>query len=124
MITMFSLSEHMDDTIEFDGESVQIDMSFDNIINVQNLIVDPDEDVYFKVLMTVTLMLDVEFEALIEDYEFEYVYEIFEVLLRHIGFIDKSSDDQQTGTTSNKRVIDFQQDAEAIYASFFLCLQN
>lgn len=114
---MFSLSEHIDDSIVFDGQAYDLDMSFDNVINVQNLLLS-DEDNYFKVIMSVVLMTDIEFDVLAE-YDFDQVYEMFEHLLEHIGF-GNSKDKSETGSTGqNKKVFDYKQDAEAIYASFF-----
>lgn len=116
---MFSLSEHIDDVIDFGGEQHAIDMSFDNIINVQNLILDEDEDSYFKVIMAVTLLLDVEFETLIDNFDFDYLYDIFEELLNLIGFINKESDSDGDAGAPTKKVFDYKQDSEAIFASFF-----
>lgn len=116
---MFSLSEHIDDVIDFGGEERAIDMSFDNIINVQNLILDPEEDDYFKVVMSVTLLLDEDFETLMENFDFDYLYETFERLLEHIGFKNKDEEAKGGSDTSAERVYDYKQDAEAIYASFF-----
>lgn len=116
---MFSLSEHIDDVIDFGGEERAIDMSFDNIINVQNLILDPEEDDYFKVVMSVTLLLDEDYEALMELFDFEYIYDTFELLLEHIGFKNKDDDTEGSSNKSAERVFDYKQDAGAIFASFF-----
>lgn len=120
---MFSLSEHIDDVIEFGGGDFAIDMSFDNIINVQNLILDPKEDNFFKVAMTVTLLLDLDFEEIIEHFDIDYLYETFERLLEHIGFKNKSGDESEQTGSEPQRVFDYEQDAEAIYASFFYAYQ-
>lgn len=116
---MFSLSEHIDDVIDFGGEQHAIDMSFDNIINVQKLILDETEDSYFKVMMSVTLLIDVDFETLLDEYEFDYIYDTFESLLEYIGFKNKQAEDSVETDRKPEKVFDYQQDAEAIYASFF-----
>lgn len=117
---MLTLTDAYEDTVSFLDQEYDIDMSFNNVIDVQALIIS-EEDSYFKVLMTVTLLIDVPFENLI-DIEFEQVYEVFDALIIYLGFKEPdegASNISEDPDSSSKKTFDYKQDAEAIYASFF-----
>lgn len=116
---MLTLTDSYEDVVTFMGQDYRIDMTFNNVIDVQTLLIG-DEDEFFKVLMTVTLLIDIPFEELIE-IDFEHIYEVFDRLIQHLGFKEsnESETDSSDDAAPSKKTFDYKQDAEAIYASFF-----
>lgn len=115
---MFKLygSIEEDDVIEFEGQSYAVDMAFDTVLHVIDILSDPEEDEMFKVNLTICLMLDWDMEDL-DSYSFEALWQLFESLMHRINL--NGDDDESGEADSQQRVMDYTQDAEAIYASFF-----
>ncbi|MBY8908212.1 bacteriophage Gp15 family protein [Salinicoccus roseus] len=114
---MFKLygSIENDDVIEFEGQSYDMDMSFDNVLHVIDILSDTEEDDLFKIQITICLLLDWGMDDL-EHYPFDVQWQLFEQLMDHLNMVGGDADDAEG---AGQQVMDYTQDAEAIYASFF-----
>lgn len=118
---MFNLAYPIDDTAEIDGITYEIDMSFDNILRLFDLIEDKgirdDIKVEIGLLMLINDTLD--------NCDIEEKAKIFiEIFKNAIGTeeekqpVDIEGNPMPVASQENKKVYDLAQDAEYIYASF------
>lgn len=108
---MFLLTNKFKDNFEFQGNTLNIDMSFDNILRVFELFDDPYFKSYEKILIVLE-MLVVEYE-LISDLDFMEQFQLYDFVMKE--FLGIESDKEQT---EQKRIMDFNKDAGLIYSSF------
>lgn len=121
MVSLFDLAYPIDDTVEIDGITYKIDMSFDNILRLYDMLNDKELDDITQVVTGLEMLLGVCF---ICDYETQY--EIFERIFKE--YIAVGKEDSQpldidgnpmpVDPSNNKKTYDLKQDAEYIYASF------
>lgn len=122
MVSLFDLAYPIDDTVEIDGITYKIDMSFDNILRLYDMLNDKELDDITQVVTGLEMLLGVCF---ICDYETQY--EIFERIFKE--YIAVGEEDSQpldidgnpmpmASTGKSKKTYDLKQDAEYIYASF------
>lgn len=111
---MFLLTNKFEDSFEYEGNRLSIDMSFNNILKLFELFDDPLFKSYEKIPIALE-MLVVEYE-LIEDLEFMDKFELYNYVLKEFLEIGKKNDDG--GEQDTKKIMDFNQDAGLIYASF------
>lgn len=115
---MFSLTKIYDDTFDYQGITMSVDMTYDNILRLFELFEDNTFTNYEKVLIALEMLLDNYYE--IEDLNFLEQLEIYKYLLKEFLGIETSSDeDEETGEASKEvKKFDFEKDADLIYASF------
>lgn len=120
---MFELSYPLDDTVIIDGKIYQVDMSFDNILLLLDLINDEKIPNHQKMLEGINMLLGISF--LFEYYDWSAQQQIFNQLLDQLfPKTDSKLPHDVDGnpihlpSKTEKRTYDFKQDASYIYASF------
>lgn len=108
----FTLTSDYSNYFHYDGRSYHVDLAFDNVLKVFELLEDDTFLDYEKVLIALKLLLDKEFG--VED--LNEAYPLFKHVFKEYLEIDL---DDTTENPDKKKVYDFQKDAELIYASFF-----
>ncbi len=119
---MFKLTTIFDkekDSFDFQGQTLYLDMTFDNILRLFELFTDDTIPSFEKVLIALEMLI-YEYEV-IEELPFKEQFEIYNFLLKEFLHIDVSKKEQgesEEASTPSKKVMDFTKDAELIYASF------
>ena len=120
MIAM-NLAYPLDDTVEIDGNKYVLNMAFDNILRLFDLIKDKEIDDVTKIETGLLMLIDDK----LDDYSIEEKAEIFSQLFIHaIGkpkkkqLVDLDGNPMPEISEEDEKVFDFVQDAEYIYASF------
>ncbi|PED41968.1 Gp15 family bacteriophage protein [Bacillus cereus] len=117
---MFSLSHALDDSVEFNGEVYQLDLSFDNILLVFEALEDESitRDID-KVLIVLRLLFvdDVELESL------DTIVLVYKGIMEQVIGAPQQKDDMEEIEEAEyieceEKFYDLQQDAQYIYASF------
>jgi Bacteriophage Gp15 protein. len=108
----FLLTSTFDDCFEYRGETIHLDLSFDNILRVFELFNDQMFSAYEKI--EVALEMLVREHDLIEKVELEEKNALLLYIFRE--FLDM---DLEKHSESGEKVFDFEQDAGIIFASFF-----
>lgn len=118
---MFLLTNTFEDKFQYGDCELHVDMSFDNILRLFEMFDDPYFQSFEKVLIALEILI-VEYE-LIKDLGYMQQFELYKYVMQE--FLDMSEDDEEKDKesegnkdASNERVMDFQQDAGLIYASF------
>lgn len=118
---MFDLAYPLEDTIEIDDITYQVDMSFDNILRLYDMLNDKELDDVTQILVGIEMLLGVCFLC-----DFQTQYEIFEKVFK--GFISKGAEENlpvdiegnpMPITEKDKNPFSIKEDAEYIYASFY-----
>lgn len=118
---MFDLAYPIDDTVEIDGITYKIDMSFDNILRLYDMLNDDELDDISQVLIGLEMLLGVCFL-----YDFQTQYEIFERIFKE--YIAKGVEDSHPvdiagnpmpKSNKNEKIYSIKEDAEYIFASFY-----
>lgn len=121
-MALFDLAYPLDDTVEIDGKTYELNMAFDNILRLIDLIEDKEIDPITKINIGLKMLID----DTLDEYSIEEKDEIFYSLIKEIFKIDEE-DIQPTDIDGNpmprmpedtKKTYDLKQDAEYIYASF------
>lgn len=107
---MFTLTEKLIDTLEYGEHTLSIDMSFDNILRLFDMFEDPLFESYEKIDIALNMLVR-EYDILLE-VDFSTKLEIYNYILREFLGFGKEDDDNK------KKVMDFNKDADLIYASF------
>jgi Bacteriophage Gp15 protein len=108
----FKLTDTFDDCFEYEGKVFHVDMAFDNILRLFELFDDPSISWWEKVLWGLEILI-IEYDEWREK-PFEEQFELFKFILREFLDIDLDQPPEQ-----QKKIMDYQKDAELIYASFF-----
>jgi Bacteriophage Gp15 protein len=108
----FKLTDTFDDCFEYEGKVFHVDMAFDNILRLFELFDDKSIPEWGKILWGLEILI-VEYDQLREK-PFEEQFELFKFVLREFLDIDLDQPPEQ-----QKKIMDYQKDAELIYASFF-----
>lgn len=120
-MAMFDLAYPIDDTVEIDGTTYTIDMSFDNILRLYDMLNDKELDDITQILIGIEMLLGVCFL-----YDFKTQYEIFEQIFKE--YIAKGAEDNQPvdiegnpmpSSGENKKIYSLKEDADYIFASFY-----
>jgi len=119
---MLNLAYPIDDTVNINGTEYVVDMSFDNILRLFDLIEDKTIRDDFKVNTGLLMLINDK----LEDYELQERTEIFIELVKSV--IDSDAKESQpvdidgnpmpVMPSDDKKAYDLAQDAEYIYASF------
>lgn len=109
------------DTVEIDGKTYELDMSFNNILILFDLLQDKTIDDATKVKKGLFLLIEDE----LEEYDIEERAKIFvEIFKNAVGeskkkqLVDLDGNPMPDISEDDKKVFDLAQDAEYIYASF------
>lgn len=120
MIAM-NLAYPLDDTVEINGKTYELDMSFNNILILFDLLQDKTIDDVTKVKKGLFLLIDDE----LEEYDIEERAKIFvEIFKNAVGeskkkqLVDLDGNPMPELSEDDKKAFDLAQDAEYIYASF------
>lgn len=113
------LHRNFKDEIEIDGKIYEINASFDVMLKVLKLLDDERVHEIARIGVGLKLLLGDP----LEDYEFEYRIQIFrDICKMYIDLQEPNIDDLGNVVPSppqeNNEVLDYEQDAEYIYASF------
>jgi hypothetical protein len=109
----FALTETFDDDcFEYEGLVFHIDMAFDNILRLFEMFADDDFHGWEKILLALQILL-YEYDEL-KGYPFEAQNAVFQYVMKEFLEIDLNKPQEK-----QKKFMDFQKDAELIYASFF-----
>ncbi|WP_369350391.1 Gp15 family bacteriophage protein [Streptococcus hillyeri] len=106
--------EVLADTFEFGGHIVAVDLAFDVVLRVMELLADEEVDDYAKIVWTLDMLLPY-FDR--TELSFDEEFELFEYILK--TFIYEQEDDDGLGGGTQTKTMDFEKDAELIFASFF-----
>lgn len=121
-MALFDLAYPLDDMVEIDGKTYELNMAFDNILRLIDLLEDKEIDPITKINIGLKMLID----DTLDEYSIEKKDEIFYSLIKEIFKIDEE-DIQPTDIAGNpmpkmpedtKKTYDLKQDAEYIYASF------
>lgn len=118
---MLNLAYPITETVEINGEKYNLDMSFDNILRLFDLLEDKSLNDIEKVKTGLLMLIDNK----LDDYEIQDKAKIFiEIFKSAIGAekeeqpVDLDGNPMPVVSQENKKVYDLVQDAEYIYASF------
>lgn len=118
---MLNLAYPITETVEINGEKYDIDMSFDNILRLFDLLEDKSLNDIEKVETGLLMLIDNK----LDDYDIQDKAKIFiEIFKSAIGAekeeqpVDLEGNPMPVASQENKKVYDLAQDAEYIYASF------
>ena len=116
---MFSLAYPIDDVVEIDGQTYELDMSFDNVIRLIDMLNDNELDDITKVETGLYMLLGVEL-----DYDLEKKAELFRTIFEQAIAQGKKAEPavdiagDPMPEKKEEEVYSLKQDAEYIYASF------
>ena len=118
---MLNLAYPITETVEINGEKYDIDMSFDNILRLFDLLEDKSLNDIEKVETGLLMLIDNK----LDDYDIQEKAKIFiEIFKSAIGAekeeqpVDLEGNPMPVASQENKKVYDLAQDAEYIFASF------
>lgn len=116
-----NLAYPLDDTVEINGNKYVLNMAFDNILRLFDLLKDKEIDDVTKIETGLLMLIDDK----LDDYSTEEKAEIFSQLFVHaVGkpkkkqIVDLDGNPMPEISEEDEKVFDFAQDAEYIYASF------
>ena len=116
-----NLAYPLDDTVEINGKTYELDMSFNNILILFDLLQDKTIDDVTKVKKGLFLLIEDE----LEEYDIEERAKIFvEIFKNAVGeskkkqLVDLDGNPMPDISEDDKKAFDLAQDAEYIYASF------
>lgn len=111
---MLSLTEELTQSVAYQGHNYPIDLSYDNVLRFYQLLDDADFDEGEKIIAAFHIFFD---EEVPDDPDF--LMNVVKMLGNYVSSNPYGSDTEaQQGDITPVRYFSFQQDAEAIYASF------
>src|SRR5699024_9316659 len=113
---MLSLIQDFDDSFDYYGTNLNVDMTFDNILRLFEMFEDEAFSNYEKVLIALEMLI-YEYEEMIEALDFQEQLALYKYVLKEFLGIDLDKNKKEEGS-SNKKTMDFTKDAGLIYASF------
>lgn len=119
MKQLFSLAYPIDDVVEIDGQTYELDMSFDNVIRLIDMLNDDELDDITKIEIGLYMLLSVELDYDIEK-KAKIFKEIFEKVILEGEKAEPALDIQGNPMPEKKEkvIYSLKEDAEYIYASF------
>jgi Bacteriophage Gp15 protein len=112
---MFRLTEQFQDYFEFQDMNVHVDMSFDNILRLFEMFDDPEFKDWEKPQIALMMLLE-EYEAITFN-DYEEIYQLFKYVMKE--FLEIDLDERKEETEGTKKIMDYEKDADLIFASFF-----
>lgn len=118
---MLSLAYSLTDTVEIDGKEYEIDLSFDNVLRLIDMLNDEELDDIVQIETGLYMLLGIDLDYDIEQKE-KIFYEIFK------STIDSEEEKQKLDIEGNpmpnvenkeEKVFSLKQDADYIFASFY-----
>ena len=109
---MFSLTSTFDDEFEYKGTVIHLNLAFDNVLRVFELLEDDTFYDWEKVDIALEILVD-NYED-IEDLPINEKFEMYAYIFKE--FLDIDFSEAENGIV--KKVFDFKKDAGLIYASF------
>lgn len=111
---MLSLTEKLTQSVTYQGHNYPIDLSYDNVLRFYQFLDDADFDEGEKIIAAFHIFFD---EEVPDDPEF--LMNVVKMLGDYVSSNPYGNDtEDQQGDMTPVRYFSFQQDAEAIYASF------
>lgn len=124
---MFELAYTLTDTIEIDGKDYGIDLSFDNVLRLFDLLSDEEVDNKTQIETALIMLLDVDLDYDIEK-KAELFYDIFDKTIgtekeeeQEFDIEGNPMPSMDNNSDGEDAKYDFKQDADYIYASFWQC---
>lgn len=117
---MLQLGYPLQDTVDINGEVYNLDLSFDNVLRLLDMLDDKELNDSIKVILGLKMLLDTEF-----DYELEEQSKIFIELFKSIfsedveEIEDLDIEGNPMPSIKNDKVYSIKEDAEYIFASFY-----
>lgn len=110
---MLTLTQPLESSFEFEGLSIQLDLSYDNVLRMYEVFDGDLFNDYEKVIVALQVVV-IDYEP-ISTLSFENHQELFMYILRE--FMDIDTEKKEEDSPGNK-VMDWKKDAGLIYASF------
>lgn len=109
---MFTLTYPLESSFEFEGHTINLDLTYDNILRMFELFDSDLFNSYEKVIYALNMLLE---SKLPREMEFEELFSLYKFIMKEFLEIDldKKQDDQP-----KKKYMDWKKDAGLIYASF------
>lgn len=119
---MFKLNEELVESIEVNGKKYKVDMSFDNILNLTEMLNDKDLSDELQILLGIEMLFDEPLDMPIDE-QAEIFFEAYQSLIGNDADKDLEYDllgnpMPRQNEEESEQLYDLQQDAEYIYASF------
>lgn len=127
-----TLTSTFDDCFEFEGNTLNLDMSFDNILLLFEMFDDDDLDDYNKILLALEMLI-YECKEYLAEKDFEVLRALFKYIMKEFLEIDldkkeeekeqtdlsdQEADDDEENPDKPIKFMDYKKDAPIIYASF------
>ncbi|MER2008439.1 MAG: bacteriophage Gp15 family protein [Psychrobacillus sp.] len=119
---MFKLNEELVESIEINGKTYKVDMSFDNILNLTEMLSDKELSDELQILLGIKMLFDEPLDMPIDE-QAKIFFEAYQSLIGNDA--DKDIEYDLLGNPmprhaeeESEQLYDLQQDAEYIYASF------
>ncbi|XQY90640.1 Gp15 family bacteriophage protein [Metabacillus sp. HB246100] len=113
-----NLTENLEDCFEYEGKVFHLDMSFDNILKLLEMLEDDLFEKEEKLFIFLEMMI-LNFNVLVEDLTLEECIEIMNFI--HSSFIKGEEKKRSNNTVDPVKLMDFKQDSGLIYSSFLMC---
>ncbi|MBM7585851.1 hypothetical protein JOC86_002393 [Bacillus pakistanensis] len=114
---MFTLTSSFDDDcFEYEDNIIHVDMAFDNILRLFEMFDDESLLEFEKIFIALEMLL-YEYD-LVKKKSYEEQLELFKFVMKEFLEIDLDSDKKEEGAPP-KKFMDYKQDADLIFASFF-----
>lgn len=121
---MFKLNNYPDDTVIINGEEVKVDMSFDNILTINDVLNDQELNDYTQIKTCYELLFDKDLDVDIHEAN-ELFYQAYTKLVgtaeKEVQYDIKGNPMPSMSEEKEEASYDVVQDAELIFASFFQC---
>lgn len=119
---MLDLSIQLDDTVKIDGEKYDVDMSYDNILRLLDMLNDKALTDVEQIVVGLHMLLDTQLDLPLKKQEAVF-YEVFTQMIGKGKEADAPVDIEGNpmpaqGQPKSERVYSIKQDANYIYASF------
>lgn len=117
---MFDLAYPLDNSIEIDGKTYELDLSFDNVLRLIDMLSDKEIDDAAQIYLGIQMFLGEELERPIEE-QADIFYKLFESTIGKEVEENQPKDimgNPMPQEEEEKKTYDLKQDAEYIYASF------
>src|SRR5699024_505217 len=119
-MAMFDLAYPLTETVEINGVTYKIDLSFDNVLRLIDMLSDKELDDITQIELGLQMLLDIELDCDIKEKE-EIFYQIFK------STIGKAAEENQPvdiegnpmPVKKKEKIYSLKQDAQYIYASFY-----
>lgn len=120
---MFKLNEKLVESLKVNGKLYKVDMSFDNILRLNDMLNDQQLDDATQILLGIQMLFDDPLETPIEE-QVKIFNQAYHALIgadveTEIEYDLLGNPMPQRGEEEQEKIYDLKQDAEYIYASFW-----